>query len=133
MWTKRTNCFILKFRSILHKIRCYICKYYIKTKVEDMLSEIRQAQKDIHHMFSFICGSYIWSYKTRESGEEGRGTGETAQVLEYLPSKCEALNSDPGTTTQKKKKKKAESSGYRKWNAGEQEIGRGWLMVQECS
>jgi hypothetical protein len=31
--------------------------------------------------------------------------GEVAQVVECLPSKCEALNSNPSTTKKKKKDK----------------------------
>jgi hypothetical protein len=37
--------------------------------------------------------------------------GLEAQVVEYLPSKCEALSSNPSTTKKKKKKKIVPGSG----------------------
>jgi hypothetical protein len=33
-------------------------------------------------------------------------TGRVAQVVEHLPSKCEALNSNPSTAKRKKERKK---------------------------
>jgi hypothetical protein len=41
-----------------------------------------------------------WKYPTQNR------PGGVAQVIERLPSKCEALTSNPSTTTKKKKKKK---------------------------
>jgi hypothetical protein len=36
--------------------------------------------------------------------------GEVSQVVEHLPSKCEALSSNPSTAKKKKKKKKKEKN-----------------------
>jgi hypothetical protein len=38
--------------------------------------------------------------------------GEVSQVVEHLPSKCEALSSNPSTAKKKKKKKEKRKKSY---------------------
>jgi hypothetical protein len=39
--------------------------------------------------------------------KEERGASRLAQVIQYQPSKCEALSSNPSTTPTQKKRKKS--------------------------
>jgi hypothetical protein len=65
------------------------------------------------HLQSWIPGGSNNSRRPYLKNTQHTQKGWVAQVVEHLPSKCEALNSDPSTEKGKEKKKKTQQDEVR--------------------